>query len=457
MKFLLLALWLASGSAHAALKLSTKPATQNYLFEKDPKALASSVQFVFRTGSLADPKGKEGLAMLSFRSLLRGTKARSKEEFLGTLERLGASIDVDIGAGRTILSLNTISENLEEAIGLLAEATLTPALKDDEIQAIKEENLAGLHQELTNNRRILKRVLRQALFRGTALAFPPEGTIEGTKALTPEDVRAFLAQQIKSGGAIVAVSTNRPEAQVRGWIEKAFAALPEGPAPALNVPKVTSPEGRTIYVVDRKGAATTEITLGHLGILANNKDRDILETGLHSFGEDMTSRLFQELREKRGWTYGAAGGFDIFDRPRRYPGGFMVWAFPQAEHTEELVLKALELYDAYAKKGLTQKELNYSRQALTNSYPFQFATSRARLQVRLYELLEGAPHHTVEQYRSILSGISTGSLLAAIKRVHDPENLAIVLVGDPARTEGLLKKIPKVKKVVRVADPMAAL
>ncbi len=457
MKSLILALLLASVPAQAALKLSDKPAAQNFLFEKDPKALASSVQLVFRTGSLADPKGKEGLAMLSFRSLLGGSKARSKEEFLGTLERLGASLDVDIGAGRTILSLNVVSDNLEKAVELLAEATLTPGLRDADINNGKQELLASLHQQLSNNRAILKRVYRQALFRGTALAFPPEGTTGGVASITPDDVRAFLAQQIKSGRAVVAVSTNIPEAKVRGWIEKAFAAMPEGPAPSLNIPEVSAPEGRTIYVVDRQGSATTEITLGHLGILANNKDREVLETGLYAFGEDMTSRLFQELREKRGWTYGAAGGWDIFERPRRYPGGFMVWAFPQAEHTEELVLKALALYEDYAKRGLTAKELNFARQALTNSYPFQFATSRARLTVRLYELLEGAPHRSVPQYRAILNRITTGSLAAAVKRVHDPANLVIVLVGDPARTAGLLTKIPKVKKVVRVTDPMAAM
>lgn len=457
MKFLLLSLLLLSPSAHAALQLHTGGKAPNYLFEHDPLALASSVQLVFRTGSMADPKGKEGLADLSFHSLLRGTKEHDKDAFFATLERLGASLDVDVGAGRTIISLNTVSENFDAALGLMAEAVLQPSVKEDEIKALKEETAAGLQQELTNNRRILKRVFRQALFHDTTLAFPPEGTLKAVEGLSADDVRGFLAAQVKSGDAIVAVSSNRSEADVKAAVEKAFATLPDGGNSDLPMPHPAKLEGRTLYIVDRPGSTTTEIAIGHFGITAAYKDRDTLETGLYSFGEDMSSMLFQELREKKGWTYGAAGGFDLFERPRRYVGGFMVWAFPQAEHTEELVLRALEVYQDYAKNGLDEKHLSFAKKSLGNSYPFKFATSRARLTGRLYELLEGAPHHDVAEYRKIVNGISRKSLLAAIKKVHDPENVAIVLVGDPARTAPLIKSIPRLKKTVHVADPMGTL
>jgi predicted Zn-dependent peptidase len=170
----------------------------------------------------------------------------------------------------------------------------------------------------------------------------------------------------------------------------------------------------------------------------------------------MTSRLFQELREKKGWTYGAAAGFDLFERPRRYPGAFLVWSFPQAEHTQELVLRALEIYEDYAKKGLTAKELSFAQKSLGNSYPFKFATSRSRLTARLYELLENAPHHDVAEYRGIVNGVTRGSLRSAIRKAHNAENVAIVLVGDPERTKGLLTAIPKVKNVVKITDPLAA-
>lgn|GEM_PF-7071988 len=455
MRSLILASLLLALSSHAqaGVSLTTKGGSPNYLFEEDSKALAASVQLVFRTGSMVDPQGKEGLAKVAFRSLLRGTKTKNTEEFFGAVERMGASVDVDIGHSRVIVSLNTVSENLPAAMSLLAEAVLEPSLKDSDIEAVKEEELASLNQELSNNRKLLRRIFRQAIFKGTALAFPSEGTIEGVKAITPDDVRAFLKAQVKSGSAIFAVSANYSEKNVRGLIETAFAAMPDGTPSDL--PAVSAPvlKGRTVYVMDRKGSATTEVGIGHIGIKADRKDREVLETGLHSFGEDMSSRLFKELREKKGWTYGAYGGFDLFERPRRYGGGFMIWAFPQAEHTEALVPRALEIYEEYVQGGLTAKELDFSKKAQTNSYPFKFATSRARLQARLYELLEGAPPRSVSEYRKIVNGVTLGTLKKAIQQVHDPKNVAIVMVGDPSRTGAVIGKLKNVT-VVRVTDPM---
>lgn len=453
MKSMILSLFLLALPAQAGVILSDSGKSPNFLFEEDSKAMASAVHLVFRTGSMADPKGKEGLAKVAFRSLLRGTKQKNSKEFFAAVERMGASLDVDVGHGRVIMNLNTVSENLAPALSLLAEAVLEPSLKDSDIEAVKEEELAQLNQELSNNRRILKRVFRQAIFHGTPLAFPADGTIEGVKSITPDEVREFLKAQIKSDSVIFAASTNHSEENVKSLIGAAFAAFPEGSAPALPAVKTKAPKGRTVYVVDRKGSATTEVGIGHLGIKANRPDRDILEVGLHSFGEDMSSRLFKELREKKGWTYGAYGGFDLFERPRRYDGGFMIWAFPQAEHTEALVLRALDLYAEYVKGGLKPAELKFSQQALSNSYPFKFATSRARLQSRLYELLEGAPSHSVTEYRKIVNSVTPAKLKKAIKKAHDPENLVLVLVGDPSRTALVVGKLKNVT-MVKMEDPM---
>jgi zinc protease len=456
MKFLVALLLLLPLSAPAALKLNGSGKHKNFLYEQDPKALASSVDLVFRTGSLSDPKGKEGLTALAFQSLLRGTKSLEKKELFATLERLGASITVDTASNRTILTLNSISENMEDAIDLLARAVLTPALKDEEINNLKMETLTGLHQELSNNRAILKRVFQQALYQGTDLAFPPQGTIDGITAISPQDVRNFLAEQIRAGNVVVAVDSNHKKKTVEGWIEKAFGQFPEGKAPKLAEPKLKEPEGRTLYLVDRAGSSTTEVAIGQLGINAGNPDREALETGLFILGSDSSSRLFQILRGQHGWTYGAYASFQMLEIPRRYGGSFLIYTFPQAEHTEEATLKALEIYGDYVKGGVTAKELAFAKKSLANSYPFKFATSRSRLTARLYQYLDGAPLLSVGQYRKKMAGLSREQILQAVQKVHDPKNLVIVAVGDPARTEPLKKSIPNLKEVKVVTDPMKA-
>jgi zinc protease len=443
-------------SAEAALKLHPTGKQKNFLYEQDPTALVGSVQLVFRTGSMADPIGKEGLASISFQSLLRGTKAKERKDFFAAVERLGATISTDSGSNRTILTLSAVSDNLEEAIGLLAEAVLEAGLKDSEIRSLIAEEQAQVHRELSNNRAIMRRVFRQALFQGTPLAFPPNGTTESLKAISPDDVRDFLKAQIKAGNIVVAATSNHAEEAVKSWLESAFASFPEGEAPAL--PKLTmpKPKGRTLYVVDRKGSSTTEVAIGHLGIEAGRKDRETLETGLFILGGDMSSRLFQVLRGQNGWTYGAYSSFQMLDIPRRHGGAFMIYTFPQAEHTEAATLKALEIYSDYVKKGVTAKELDFAKQSLTNSYPFKFATSRSRLTARLYQHLDGAPLLTTPQYRREVNRINRSRLRSSVGKAHDSQNLIVVLVGDPEQTAPLRKSLPDLKEVKEVSDPMKA-
>jgi zinc protease len=243
---------------------------------------------------------------------------------------------------------------------------------------------------------------------------------------------------------------------VEEWIEGAFANFPEGRGPKVSLPQPTPIEGRHLFVVDRPGSSTTEVAIGHLGIKADRPDRDVLETGMFVLGGDMSSRLFQTLRGKNGWTYGAYAGYHMLETPRRHGSGFLIYTFPQAEHTEKATLGALEIYETYVKSGITDKELDFAKKSNTNSYPFKFATSRSRLTARLYEHIDGAPLLSVGAYRKKVNAIGQGQLLQSVKKIHQPENLVIVLVGDPRQTESLKKSIPNLKSVKVVTDPMKA-
>ncbi|MGZ3710975.1 MAG: M16 family metallopeptidase, partial [Bdellovibrionota bacterium] len=337
-------------NAQAAVELRSSGAKTNFIYEQDSKDLATTVELVFRTGSMNDPKGKEGITELAFESLFRGTKDKDRKEFNAALEHLGASISADTGANRSIVTLTVVSENLVPALSLLADAIITPALKDDEIHLVAEEKLGQLQQELASNRSVMKRIFRQAIYQGTPLAFPSNGTIDGVKNVQSEDVRNLLTQHLKSENIIFAVASNRAEKEVRGAITRLFANMPEGQAPAAPKFELTRKPGITMYVAERKGSSTTELAIGGLGIKADRPDRLELETGEFVFGEgSMAARLFKILRGQNGWTYGAYSGYSMLDLPRKFGGAYMMYAFPQAQFTEKLTLKALELYADYVK------------------------------------------------------------------------------------------------------------
>lgn len=449
--FIAILLLLPLSQAQAKLQLNQ----ENFLYEKDPKALASTLQVTFKTGSLSDPKGKEGLARIAFLSLLRGTQSKTRVEFFNALERLGANISVDTASSRTIIGLDSISDNLEESTSLLAEAVLNPGLRKEDFKNLIEEELAKLNEEKANNRALLRRTIRQALFANTPLAFPPEGTIESIQNITLEDVKQFLKQTIKSKNIIFAASANLTQASVKALLENSFD-IPEGSAPVSPKVKIQTPKGRNLFLVDRKGSSTTEMAIAQSGINASNPDREALETGMFIFGSDFTSRLPTVLRKENGWTYGAYASFQMVEPPRSYGGTFMIYAFPQSQYTEKATLKAIEMYEDYTKNGITNKELRFAQQSLINSYPFSLATSRTRLTRRLYNKLDGAPLRTVAEYKKIVGGLNTKNLSKVIKKVHTPNNLVIVLIGDPEQTAALAKSIPNLKSVRKIDDPMKA-
>jgi zinc protease len=433
----------------AAFTLKTEGESKNFIFEQDAKALVSSIDFVIRTGNLSDPEGKEGLAMLAFSSLLRGTKKKNRNAFDSEMEKLGAAISVDTASNRTIVNLDSINENLEAAIQLLAEAILQPKLDEAEFASLKVEVLAALKQERSNNRALLKRAFRRASFQGSGLADPPQGTLSSIAKIQKEDVIQFLSEHIKSGKIVIAVNSNLSEEKVKSWIENAFKNLPTGGSVTSANVKENKAKGKQLILVERPGSATTEVGIGHFGITAQKNDREALELGLFIFGGDMSSRLFQELRGKNGWTYGAHATFQMLEIPRNHGGAFMIYTFPHAEHTSKAVAKSLSMYSDYVKKGITEKELQFAKNTLKNSYPFQFASSRAKLTGRLYEFLDGAPLLSVDEYRKAVDQFSKNSLLKSIQAAHDSENLWIVLVGDPKALDQTQKTIKGIKGVKR--------
>lgn len=422
---------------------------QNFIYERDQKSLVTSVDFVIRAGNLSDPKGKEGLAALSFASLLRGTKDKDRKTFDAEIEKLGASIGVDTASSRTIISLDTIEENYEKSVQLLAEAVLEPRLDEKELAALKVEVLAALQQEKANNRALLKRAIRKVIFAGSALEIPPSGNLSSIQKITAEDIRAFLKSQTVRKNIVIAVNSNLEEQKIREPLERFFRPLSQGAKTSSASWKRNPIVGQRLVLIERPGSSTTEMAVGHFGIEANRPDREALELGLFLFGGDMSSRLFQELRAKKGWTYGVYSSFQFVEIPRRHGSAFVIYAFPHAEHTQKALTKTLQLYRDYAKNGVTAKELAFAKSTMKNSYAFQFASSRAKLTGRLYEFLDGAPLLPVESYRKLIDGMSVSQLRKSIQAIHDPNNLWIVLVGDPKALDEAQKSLKQVKEVVR--------
>lgn len=429
----------------------------NFIFEANPLALVSTVDITIHAGSVEDPPGKEGLTDIALEAVLRGTKRTTRDEFAMAVERLGAVIGARTGFVGSSLTLTTISENLEPALKLLAEALLDPGLRESDFNNLKREQLAKLNQARSRVAGLVVRAARQSLYRGTPLAHNSDGTIESINRITLADVRDQLKRIVVAGNLTFAVDTNRSEADVKSYINSAFSKLPEGamlPRPALAAPKL---EGRHLIIVDKQGLTTTSTVIAHPSIASDDPKAIELELGSLILGGDMSSRLFTVLRKQNGWTYGASSGFQFFDAPRRYGSTYVLYTFPATEHSLEAIPKAVELYKDFVDKGLTPEEFDFGRNALVNSYAFNFVSASARIGGRIYERFEGYPYLSMEAYSSRMAKLTLAELNKEIQRAYNPQDLLIVVAGDPKQLRQLGKLIPGVRDVIVVKDPIQRL
>ena len=437
---------------HAKLALKAKGKEINFLYDHDNRALASTVQFILRSGYTSDPRGKEGLAQVSFSSILKGSKEKSRKDFYSALETLGAAVSVETRANYSILTMSAISQNLKPAIELVADAILHPGLRDEDIRSELDEAIAKVEEEKANNRTLLRRAFRKAMFKDTPFGFTAEGTLSGLKSIEKKNIQEFLANQTNSGNVVIAATSNRTEKEVKSWIESAFKTIPDGSPLKKAQIKLEKPKGRNVYFVERPGSTTTEILMGHYGVSGKSEDKIAIDTGLYIFGSDFSSRLSRVLRGENGWTYGAQASIQPLTGVMNDAGTFFIYAFPRAEVTDKLGLKAIEMYETYFTKGITQEELNYARNSLANSYAFKFSTANLRLTGKVDSLLEAMPNYSVATYRNKIKKLTTKSVLSSIQKIHDPENMVIVMVGDPVQIKLFIDKIPHLATMKKLEE-----
>lgn len=429
----------------------------NFLFESDPRALVSSVELIFNTGSIHDLKDKEGIAALAFDAMFRGTKGKSRDQFAAEIERLGATISAGTSYTQTSVTLYTISENLEPAIRLMAEAILEPGLRPKEWKQLKSERLAKLNQTRSRTTSLLMRAFRAQIYKGTPLAHNPDGTIQSVKSIGLEDIKPFLNRYVNANNVTVAVNTNVPEANVRAWIERYFARLPGGiPAPKIEISANQKP-GRHLLIFDRPKTTTVSTVIGHLSY-PSTYDRAV-EAEVGEFilgGGGMVSRLFDELRNKTGWTYGASSGHYL-DKPRKFGSVYTLYTFPSTEHFEKAIPKAVEVYDDLVRNGVSREEFELAKNSLGNSYAFSFAKASSRMSGRLYEFFDGSPFLSVRDYRSRMNKLSRTQLNRIIQNTFNAKDLYIAVAGDKEKLRKLKDLIPGIQSVSILKDPIESL
>lgn len=396
---------------------------------------------VLSSGAADDPPGRYGLASLTADMLDEGSGSRSALDIEDALSRLGAQLDTEVGSDASVVSLLTLSRFRDPALALLSDIVARPRLAEEDFERVRELRLTRLKQLRDLAPVVADRLLTRLLYPDHPYGHMPLGIAATLRAATVDAVREFHARAWRpSRMTLVAVGDDTHDELLRaveralGWWTPEELMNDGNGAARLAAPAAAAAR---LAILDRPGAAQSELRVGQVAVPRQTPDYHALLVLNAILGGQFVSRLNMNLREDKGYTYGARSGFDF----RRSNGPFVVQAAVQTGATAESVQEVLAEVGAIGgSRPATNEEVELARSSLTRGYPRNFETAgqvaRGLAQLALY----GLPDDTFERFVPSVNAVDAAAVTKAAERIA-PSRMTVAVVGDREVVEPSLARL----------------
>lgn len=385
------------------------------------------IALVVNAGSAEDPSGRFGLASMTAAMLDEGAAGRSALEIAEAIDFLGAQLSTGSSYDSSVVRLGVPVARLAEALPVFADVALRPDFPPAELARLQRERLVALLQSRDDPPAIAAQAFPRLLF-GAAHRYgiPELGTPGAIASLTAEELRAFHTAHFAPDSATLVVAGDVQPDRVNPLLEQAFGAWHgTGSGKRATLTFDARPPERHVYIVDKPGAAQSEIRVGAIGVPRSTPDYFALRVLNTVFGGAFTSRLNQNLREEHGYSYGAYSSWSM----RRFPGPFTAVAAVQTDKTAEGLREIFVELEAI-RQPVPPDELERARNYVALGLPAEFETTgdvAAKLQeLVVYEL----PREYFSDYVSKLRAVTAGDVARVAREHIRPERMVIVVVGD---------------------------
>ncbi len=385
-----------------------------------------AVTLLLRRGSAADPPGLEGLAALTADMLDEGSGDLSALQVHEALASIGAQFDTDIGSDAVALSVTLLSRYVDRGLHLLGDIAARPRLTEEDFARVRQLRLHRLMQLRDVPGAVAERTFQKLLYGDDPYGHSPIGTEVALAAISPDDVRRFHAETMTPDVATLIAVGDADHETLRRIAADAFAGW-HGVARPEQTTSAPLPRAARLSVVPRPGAPQSELRIGHVAVARNTPDYHALVAANMVLGGQFVSRLNMNLREDKGFTYGARTGFDF----RRRPGPFVLQVSVHTAATARAIQESLgEINAIRGARPITPDELELGIAALTRGYAKNFETAdqiaRAVMQIALYDL----PDTYFAEFVSTLEAVTAAEATRVAAAQLHPDRLITLVVGD---------------------------
>jgi len=429
--FLLFVLW--AGSAHASPDIQTWTTAQGaqVLFVEARQLPMVDLQVLFHAGSTGNGD-KPGLSALTNHMLSQGADGLSADDISQAFESLGAVYGSDAGYDSAMVSLRSLSDKakLDEALETLERVLVKPDFPVDAFERERNRMLIGLRAKKQDPGSLARDAFYAAVFNEHPYARPVEGTEESLQAITLDDLRAFHERYYVAANAVVAIVGDLTRNEAGRIANRLTGALPRG-RPADPVPGVEPLTGAERVFIEHP-SQQMHILMGQPGIRRGDEDYFPLYVGNHVLGGGgMISRLFAEIREKRGLSYSAYSYFS----PMKQPGPFVAGLQTRADQAEEAIAVLKDNLRRFIAEGPTAEELEASKKNITGGFPLRIDSNNEILAylaaIGIYDL----PLDYLDTFNDRVEAVTIEQIRDAFARRVSPDTIVTVMVG-PAPGSG---------------------
>lgn len=386
------------------------------------------VNLVVLSGTADDPVGKYGIGALTAAMLSEGAATRSSLEIADAIDFLGADLGASSGIDSAAVRLHVPVARLADALPVMADVVLRPTFPKEELERLRQQRLTSLIQARDDPSTIAALAFSRVVY-GTTHRFGTAtmGNAETIQGFSIEDLRAFYASTYRPDNATLLVVGDVTPERVLPLLESSFGAwkAPAAKATRAALPDVTQPATRTVYLVDKPGAPQTQVRVGWLGVARSTPDFFPIQVLNTILGGAFSSRLNLNLREKHGYTYGAASTFDM----RVATGPFQAMAGVQSDKTKESLQEFFNELNGIL-QPVPADELARAKNYVALRFPGGFETT-GDISRRLEDLLTyRLPEDHFANYVQRIQAVSAAEVQRVAKQYIDPSRLAVVVVGD---------------------------
>ena len=405
------------------------------VFVEDKRLPIVSYRLAFKSGSSLEPAEMSGLASMTASMLTEGTATRTSRQIAEEVERIGGSLSANAGADNTVVAASALSNYSGDILRLMADVVLNPAFPEKELSLAKQNTLQNLQYQRSQPGFLADERTALVIYGQTHPYSRVSATPEAVQAMTRERLAAFHKQTFIPNNAVLVVVGDVNRTQLMKDIETLFGKWGKGAATTANFPQLPARFARGIYVVDRPGSAQSNIVLANVAIERTNPDYFPVLVMNQVLGGGASSRLFMNLREEKGYTYGAYSSFDM----RRQAGNFEATAEVRTDVTGASLKEFFAELNEIRAGAVPEQELQDAKNYLTGVFPIRLETQEGLINQLVAMQMFNLPADYLTTYRDRINAVSPADVQRVAQKHITPDKIAIVIVGDAAKIADQIK------------------